>query len=97
MHLNGHALVNRVRELRASFEAEFAAVMPLTAGRETEVFALILADDGVGDLTPAMEALRAELGLPKPVIPSARELGRLSRRLYTARPSDTAPAQMAGG
>ncbi|ADU99805.1 hypothetical protein Alide_2062 [Alicycliphilus denitrificans BC] len=96
-HLTGRALVDRVKQLQASYRAECSAALALAPGREGDVFTLMLVDDSLKPRTAAMDALRVELGLPDPIAPSSLELGRLSCRLYKAPPHGTASASAVGG
>ena len=90
-------LAERVNQLAAAFRREVAHAYRVGAGRADEVTDLMQADAGLRPLTPALQALRAELGLPDPVLPSAQEHGELSRRLYTGRGPGTASGPAAGG
>lgn len=96
-HLTGPALVARINELSAGFACEAREAFAAGVGREDDVLTLLLVDSGVYGRNPAMDQLRAELGLPDPVLPSAREHGELSRRLYTVRDHGTASATAIGG
>lgn len=91
------ALIARINELSAAFACETRAAFAAGLGREDDVVTLLLVDCGVYGRNPAMDKLRAELGLPDPVLPSAREHGELSRRLYTVRDHGTASATAVGG
>jgi len=91
------ALVERINALGAACERETAQAYLLAPGRERDVGRLMLVDAGIVERTPFMDAVRLELGLPDPVVPSAREHSELSRRLYTARDLGTASDAVAGG
>ena len=91
------ALVERINALGAACEHETAQAYQLAPGRERDVWRLMLVDADIVERTPFMDAVRIELGLPDPVVPSAREHGELSRRLYTARALGTASGSAAGG
>lgn len=95
-HLTGRALVDRINQLQASYCAECSAALALAPGREHDVFTLMLVDDGIKPRSAAMEVLRAALGLPDPIAPSAKELCCLSRKWYTARDHGRASATGAG-
>lgn len=90
-------LVARLQTLAIARRQETAAAFAKAPGREHEVDRLMLVDAGVIACTPRLEALRAELGLPTPVVPSAREHSDLSCKLYKARDLDTAFAPAVGG
>ena len=92
-----HALLARLQELAIARRQETAAAFAKAPGRELDVDRLMLVDAGVIACNPALDALRAELGLPTPVVPSAREHSDLSRRLYKGRDLDTAFAPAVGG
>lgn len=96
-HLTGRALTARVSLLQAAYGAETATALARAPGRAHDVFTLMLVDDGLKPRTAAMDALRAELGLPDPIAPSSLELGRLSCMLYRARPHGTASVSAVGG
>lgn len=107
-HLNGpqslnatvctrQALLARIQVLAITRQEETAAAFAKAPGRELDVDRLMLVDAGVIACNPALDALRAELGLPTPVVPSAREHSDLSRRLYKGRDLDTAFAPAVGG
>lgn len=91
------SLVTRINALAISRKQESAAAFSKAPGRQQDVQRLILADSGIFPLTPQLENLRTELGLPSPVVPSAQEHSELSRRLYKARDLDTASAIATGG
>ena len=95
--MTGKTLAQRVAELEAAFRQEINQAFAKAPGREHEVDRLMLVDAGVIACTPQLEALRAELGLPTPVVASAREHSDLSCRLYKARDLDTASAPAVGG
>ena len=87
----------RLQVLEVARREETAAAFAQAPGRELDIDQLMLVDAGVIACTPALTALRAELGLPTPVVPSAREHSDLSRKLYKGRDLDTAFAPAVGG
>ena len=91
------ALIARLQVLEVARREETAAAFAQAPGRELDIDQLMLVDAGVIACTPALTALRAELGLPTPVVPSAREHSDLSRKLYKGRDLDTAFAPAVGG
>lgn len=90
-------LVARINALGMERRQQTAAAYAQAPGREHEVDRLMLVDLGIIARTTELDALRAELGLPSPVVASAQEHGDLSRKLYTARDLGTASASAAGG
>ena len=90
-------LVARLNALTVSRQQESAAAFAKAPGREQDVERLMLADAGIIALTPQLDDLRAELGLPRPVVPSAQEHSELSRKLYKAHDLGTASASATGG
>lgn len=91
------ALLSRLQMLSIARRQETAEAFAKAPGRELDVDRLMLVDAGVIACTPALDDLRAELGLPTPVVPSAREHSDLSRRLYKGLDLDTASAPAVGG
>ena len=107
-HLNGpqslnatvctrQALLARLQVLAVARRQETAEAFAKAPGRELDIDRLMLVDAGVIACTPQLKALRAELGLPTPVVPSAREHSNLSRKLYKGLDLDTASAPAVGG
>lgn len=94
---NRQALLARLQTLAIARRQETAEAFAKAPGRELDIDRLMLVDAGVIACTPQLEALRAELGLPTPVVASAREHSDLSCRLYKARDLDTASAPAVGG
>jgi len=91
------ALVQRINALSSICITETNRAFHLGEGREADVVRLMMVDAGVHARSPEMDALRAELGLSDPVIPSLNELGELNRMLYRARDPGTASGAAAGG
>lgn len=90
-------LAARVAELSTACRQESASAYAKAPGREADVQLLLLVDGGFRPRTAEMDALRAELGLSNPLIPSLDEFGRLNRMLYMAHGRGKASATAVGG
>lgn len=93
----GQTLAARVAELSTACRKESASAHAKAQGREDDLQLLLLVDGGYRPRTAEMDALRAELGLPDPVVPSLTEFGRLNRMLYMAHGRGKASATAVGG
>ena len=96
-HATPHSLGARVAALQEAFRHESQQAFDKAPGREQDVLTLMMEEAMGRPRTEATDALRTELGLPYPIHPSANELGRLSRMLYTVHGLDTAFVSEAGG
>lgn len=91
------SLLARLQVLAIARRQETAAAFAQAPGRERDIDQLMLVDAGVIPCSAQLVALRAGLGFPTPVVPSAREHSDLSRKLYKARALGTASAPAVGG
>lgn len=94
---NRQALLARLQVLAVARRQETAEAFAKAPGRELDIDRLMLVDAGVIACTPQLKALRVELGLPTPIVPSAREHSNLSRKLYKGLDLDTASEPAVGG
>ncbi len=95
--ITGKTLAQRVTELEAAFRQESAQALAKAPGREGDVIDLMQEEAMGHPRTTATDALRAELGIAYPIHPSADELTRLSRKLYTVHGLGTASVSEVGG
>ena len=88
--ITGKTLAQRVTELEIAFRQESDQAFAKAPGRECDVIILMQEEAMRRPRTAATDALRAELGIAYPIHPSADELARLSRKLYTVHGLGTA-------
>ena len=95
--MTSKTVAQRVAELEAAFRQEINQAFAKAPGRKGDVITLMQEEAMRRPRTAATDALRAELGIAYPIHPSADELARLSRKLYTVHGLGTASVSEVGG
>ena len=95
--MTGKTLAQRVAELEAAFRQEINQAFAKAPGRKGDVITLMQEEAMRRPRTAATDALRAELGIAYPICPSADELTRLNRKLYSVHGLGTASVSEVGG